>query len=174
MQCLRRFASGCDHGWDQGSEHCDHEHDHGAHQQFADTQRGIYLPADQGHVISDTCELAVIHAYLHEANVDRESHDYPCEHTDEADQRAFEDEGDRDLAGFETHGAKQSDFARPFVDRHHQQVQNTDACNHHDDDAENIHHETFAIDCGAQFGIILCPRFDFIARQNWGQSANYV
>src|SRR5687767_12920128 len=157
MQRLRWLTPGCKHGRDQCGEGSDHENDRGTHKQSTDTQRWIHLSADQSYIIRDSSKLAVIHAHLHQTKIGDQPHYYPGDHADKTDQCAFQDERRRDLPRLESHGAQQTDLACSFIDCHHEQVQNADACDHDNDDTENIHHDIFATYRVAEFRVIIGP-----------------
>src|SRR5687767_5671745 len=157
MQRLRWLTPGGKHGWNQCGEGSDHKNDRGTHKQSTDTQRWIHLSADQSHVIRDPRKLAVIHAHLHQTEIGDQPHDYPGDHANKTDQRAFQDKRHGDLARLESHGAKQTDLACSFIDGHHEQVQNADPCDHDNDDTENIHHYIFATYGVAELRVIVCP-----------------
>src|ERR1700690_1817863 len=140
MQGFGGFAAGGFRGGYPGGQCGNDDDGEGPAKEIAQTQGRIDLAADEGHIFGHAAELAEIHAYDTETPVEHQPQDDAGGNTHQPDHGAFQDEEQGDLARFEPHGAQQADLTCPFVNGHQQQIEDADAGDHIDDDAEDIHH----------------------------------
>ncbi len=130
----------------------DDHHGEAALQKLIQPQGRVNTPVDQGRIFRQGRKTAVVETDLPQDAIDSQPQDHAKNQAHRPIMAPSKRKRNEICRGFIPRAANKPDFTRALVDGHQQQVENADAGNDQDDDAEDVHHAALGIDSSLHFG----------------------